>query len=65
MYITNQDPFLISNSQNIKPEIQWLTIESDECLSLSARVRVYDTSPRAREQGEGYITLYSLDNYAN
>ena len=71
MSITNQDIFLISNSQNTKPEIQWLTIESGTMLWVSQHqcgkraqvVRVYDASPR--EWGEGYITLYSLDNYAN
>ena len=35
MSITNQDLFLISNSQNIKPEIQWLTIESGTMFCVS------------------------------
>ena len=64
MCITNQDLFLISNSQNTKPEIQWLTTES---VTMSTRC-VYVANPstkRPRERGEGYITLYSLDNYAN
>ena len=62
MCITNQDLFLISNSQNTKPEIQWLTIESVD-VKKAQPVSVCDGSPR--ERGEGYITLYILDNYAN